>query len=120
MIDLDLLTRFRHVIFGVEEIQHRNRGGVEVFKARLNLSDGTNLRIAEVRKDGQVKKYSYYWLDEHNDLLIGWDNTPHHQQIASFPDHRHRLGEIEESQEKDFQAVLNHIAGIISRGDRST
>lgn len=120
MIDPDLLTRFRHLILGVEEIEHRNRRGIEIFKARLNLSNGTNLRISEVRIDGQIKKYSYYWLDEHNDLLIGWDNTSHHQQIDSFPDHRHRSGKVEESQEKDLEAVLNYIAETISRGNRST
>jgi hypothetical protein len=116
----DLLTSFRHLILGVEEIQHHNRRGIEVFKARLNLADGTNLRISEVRVDGQIKKYSYYWLDEHNKLLIGWDNTPHHQQIDSFPNHRHRSEKVEESQEKDLEAVLNYIAEIVTRGNKST
>ena len=117
MIGPDLLARFNRLILRIEEIEHRSQRGVEILKSRLNLSDGTNLRISEVRIDDEVKKYSYYWLDEHNKLLIGWDNTPHHPQVDTFPHHRHGSDKIEESYERDLEAVLNHIAHIIDRRD---
>ena len=118
MIDSDLLTRFHHLILGVEGVEHTSRRGIEIFRARLNLSDGTNLRVSEVRVDGQIEKYSYYWLDEHDVLLIGWDNTAHHPQVDTFPHHRHRSGTTEASHEQDLEAVLNYIAESTGRRDR--
>ena len=108
-MSLDTLNRYRDVILDYEIVLHRIRRDVEQIKAIAFLEDGTNLRISEVFVSGELKKYSYYWLDQHNDLLIGWDNSHHHPEVETFPHHRHRRGRVEASRQQNLQAVLNDI-----------
>ena len=108
-MNLNIPNQYRDMILDYEIVLHRIRRGVEQLKAIVYLEDGTHLRISEVFVSGSIKKYSYYWLDQHNDLLIGWDNSPHHPEVATFPHHRHRRGRIEMSQQQNLPAVLNYI-----------
>ncbi|OIP37016.1 hypothetical protein AUJ95_08845 [Candidatus Desantisbacteria bacterium CG2_30_40_21] len=62
---------------------------MEKFKAKLILCDGSNLRISETWIDKSLVAYSYYWLDEDYNQIIGWDNAPHHQELDNYPHHKH-------------------------------
>jgi len=42
---------------------------------------------------GQLIRYSYYWLDQANQLRIGWDNAPHHDTVSTHPHHRYVAGQ---------------------------
>lgn len=61
----------------------------ETLKLVLVLNDGTTLRVAERWRGSTLARYSYYWLDAGDRLKIGWDNSPHHTQLESFPHHKH-------------------------------
>lgn len=74
----------------------------------LRLIDGSSLRVWEKRRNGELEKYSYYWLDEMNNLIIGWDNAPHHKQIESHPNHKHIGKEILPSHD-DLETVINTL-----------
>jgi len=73
----------------VQQFEHRLNGTVEQFKAVALLIDGSRLHINEVHLHGRLHKYAYYWLTPTGALIIGWDNAPHHPQIASHPSHQH-------------------------------
>lgn len=73
----------------VQQFDHRLNGAVEQFKAIALLSNGSRLHINEVYLHGRLYKYAYYWLTPTGALLMGWDNAPHHPQIASHPSHQH-------------------------------
>jgi len=62
---------------------------VETLRVILFLKDGTNLRVAEQWEGNTLKRYGYYWLSSKNELIIGWDNAPHHTKLKTFPQHRH-------------------------------
>lgn len=109
-----MLDRFRDFVVEIHIVERRVRREVDVLKAIVHLAGGTNLRVLEVRISGEIKKYSYYWLDEHDRLLIGWDNTAHHPHIDTFPHHRHRAGQVEASREHNLEAVLTYISERIS------
>ncbi|MDA0746440.1 MAG: DUF6516 family protein [bacterium] len=110
MTNMDALKLYQDSVLGYEVVEHRVRREMERFKAVVYFGNGTTLRISEVYVDGLLKKYSYYWLDEHNALLIGWDNNDHHSHIQTSPHHRHCEGRVEASQEQDFRAVLSYIS----------
>jgi hypothetical protein len=73
------------------------------------------LRINEVWIDDVLEKYSYYWFDEENKLLIGWDNAPH-WKTETFPHHKH-VGEkdnVEISGEQSLEDVLEYVKKMIN------
>ena len=74
----------------------------------LYLKDGSNLRVAEQWEGVELKRYSYYWLTSDDELKIGWDNAPHHQQLEGFPHHKHvgRQDNLQPSKETGLEAVM--------------
>jgi Family of unknown function (DUF6516) len=105
-----LYTRYRSIITGVVSVDHRVREGVEQYKAKLLLVDGSNLRVSEVRIDGELVTYSYYWLDESEHLIAGWDNAAHHPEIKTHPHHLHTSKDVSDSSIHSLDAVLALLA----------
>lgn len=105
----ELLARYTRLVTSVESEDYRRREGVELYKAKWILADGTNLRVSEVWMDGELTKYAYYWLDEQDALLRGWDNAPHHPRIESHPHHVHQGQEIVESEARSLQDVIEWL-----------
>jgi len=60
-----------------------------ILKAKIVLIDGSKAYIREIWKRGVLLDYSYWWLDINDELIEGWDNSPHHPEIETFPHHRH-------------------------------
>lgn len=86
----------------------------ETLKIVLIFDDSTTLRISERWHNGELIRYSYYWLNGKNRLKIGWDNAPHHHDVAGFPDHKH-MGpdsELAPSTEKSLDEVMTFIEQI--------
>ena len=105
-----LFARYRNLITNVVSIDHRVREGVEQYKAKLLLVDGSNLRVSEVFIDGELVKYSYYWLDESDHLIAGWDNAAHHSEIKTYPHHLHTSKEVTESPVRNLDDLLAFLA----------
>jgi len=83
----------------------------ETLRLILYLKDGTNLRVTEQWRGQTLKRYSYYWLTAVNDLRIGWDNSPHHTHLKTFPHHRHvgQQGNLHPSCETCLEEVVDVI-----------
>ena len=83
----------------------------ETLRLILFLSDGSNLRITEQWQGRQLLRYSYYWLTNQSQLMIGWDNAPHHRHITTHPHHKHvgQQTNIQSSTETTLEAVLTVI-----------
>jgi hypothetical protein len=93
----------------------------ETLKVVFVLADGSTLRIVERWQAGQLIRYSYYWLDQANQLRIGWDNAPRHDTVSTHPHHRHVAGqeEIAPSTATRLEAVMFEIGDLIA-DDRVT
>jgi len=104
------LARYRDLVVGVASIDHVARKGLEQYRAKLLLADGSNLRVSEVWVDGQLTRYSYYWLDEADHLIAGWDNAPHHPEIKSHPHHTHTAQDVRDSSMHNLEDVLTFLA----------
>lgn len=81
------------------------------FKIRATLTDGSTVRINEQYHRDTLERYAYYWLDEDNDLIVGWDNAPHHLHLPGFPHHRHVASQenVEASEETTPEEILAAI-----------
>jgi hypothetical protein len=88
------------------------------FKLKAILADGSSVRLNEQYRDDTLEKYAYYWLDTNNNLIIGWDNAPHHPHLATHPDHKHvtTQANIQPSTEVSLEAVLGVIKETIVTG----
>lgn len=85
-------------------------------RARITLIDDGPLEFSEYFQqmpDGniQVITYSYHWADKNNQLILRWDNTPHHRKLPDFPHHLHdgKKGTVDPSQPMSIFNVLDEI-----------
>ena len=83
---------------------------------RLLMIDGSVLYITEyfTISEDKIKrdKYSYHH-QKNNELLIRWDNAPHHRELSTFPFHVHRKNSVYESKEMTVEEVLKEILEMI-------
>jgi hypothetical protein len=93
-------------------VEHRIDGGIEQFKTVAILVDGSRLHVNEVRVNGVLHKYAYYWLTPTDVLIAGWDNAPHHPHVASHPAHQHDATGISAS---SIQSLADALAEIERR-----
>lgn len=105
----EIFDEFSDIIKTIESSHTIERYGFEFIKMRLRLIDGSSLRIWEKRFKSSLQRYSYYWLDELDSQIIGWDNAPHHPEIETFPHHKHVGGKLSPSKDKLID-VLKYIA----------
>ncbi|MCF6157613.1 MAG: hypothetical protein E3K32_03355 [wastewater metagenome] len=96
----EILNEFTHIIKEIESSLTIEKYGFKFLKMKLRLTDGSSLRIWEKSFADCLQRYSYYWLDEVNNQIIGWDNAPHHQDMETFPDHKHVSGRVLSSNDK--------------------
>lgn len=104
---------YSDIVGSVEQLEISEEEQVSVLKAKLRLFDGTILWVREVRVRDIVEAYSYYWLRPDDTVIIGWDNAPHHKEIASFPHHKHVSNNVEPSQEKNLREVLTFLRNFL-------
>jgi len=106
------LAKFRNLVTAVEFLRHEFSKGLELYKCKVILRDGTNLRILEKYRNDFLIYYSYYWLVAAGDLIIGWDNAPHHPHLKTFPHHKHLAGRKRpvDSDERNLSSVMEFIA----------
>jgi hypothetical protein len=66
---------------------------VALYRYRLSMSDGSLLevteRLVEEKETLFIKKYRYHWQNRNGQVIMRWDNAPHHPEIESFPHHLH-------------------------------
>ena len=107
----EILEQFNDIIVETEFLNVTKIRDLVHYKCKVYLIDGSNLRISEKWDELQLLQYSYYWLDDENNLIIGWDNAPHHTQLATYPHHKHIRQQIEvhDSLENDLKAILGFI-----------
>jgi hypothetical protein len=87
--------------------------GLEHKKFEIIFIDNIVLHVNEVIiPEDFYFKYSYQWQNPNNQLIIRWDNAPHHPKIPTFPHHKHIQTDenVIESKETDLIAVLTYIS----------
>ncbi len=63
------------------------------------------------------KKYKYRLRNMDNLMIFRYDNAPHHQDVDSFPNHKHLPGKILNSTEPDVKEILSEIKSIIEKNE---
>jgi len=103
------VNRYSNLVESVEVFSYKKEDHISQLRAKLKLFDGAMLWVREVRIEEIPEAYSYYWLRPDETVIMGWDNAPHHNEISSFPHHRHVGNTIEASEERNLDDVLAFI-----------
>lgn len=59
--------------------------------------------------------YAFHWQKEDGELIIRWDNAPHHQELSTYPHHKHISHEVKESYTITLSDVLKEIKGYLKK-----
>ncbi len=80
-------------------------------KIKTELIDKSLLFIREFVSN-EVRLYSHHWQKSTGELVIRWDNAPHHRNLKTYPHHKHNP-ELEESESVNLKDVLDEITKLI-------
>jgi hypothetical protein len=110
-------SNFLHLIKDVTLLTNIRRNDITKVKMKFDLIDDSILFLSEVTiQETQWFEYGYQWINSKNELIIRWDNTPHHSHIPTFPFHQH-IGSSENihpSEPMTLEKVLTYIESVIA------
>lgn len=112
MIHNKIFNNYSEIILEIKKEEfYTTESGITLYKAILSLKGNYTLRIKEIRNDDNLIKYSYYWLNDNQKVIVGWDNAPHHINVDSYPHHKHvkKQKNIYSSGVKNLNDVLKII-----------
>ncbi len=109
MFHNDIVEKFNFIIVDIKKEEYKStESNLTSYKAIFILKGNMSLRVKEIREGTDLIKYSYYFLNSNNNIIYGWDNAPHHDNINTFPHHKHikNNSSIEESSVRNLSDVL--------------
>ncbi len=104
-----LLREYRDIISSVESMEIRATGKLTILRMKLVLIDGSKVYVREIWRRGRLLDYSYWWLDINDELMEGWDNSPHHPEIKTYPHHKHTPEGVKELHNPSLSNFLETI-----------
>jgi len=111
---IDIIEKYKYIVKTYKIISWESEPLNYRFKAHLYFIDNSTLIIKDyLFLDG--RKYSFHWKDEHNNLIIRWDNASHWKNIDTFPHHRHEKNDVFPSKEFTLEEVLAYISKMINK-----
>ena len=92
----------------LEVIEMVEEASVQLLRLKAELVNGSLLHVREAIFS-HSSKYSYHWQTPAGELLIRWDNAPHHSEIPTHPDHKHSGERLSSSARASIEMVLEEI-----------
>ena len=106
---LRLIDRYKSIIISYKITRFEQFEDNLRLRAEIFFINDSKLFVRETIISGQLRKYSYHWQDNNEQLIVRWDNAPD-WDVTTFPHHKH-IGEssIESSYERTLEQVLKYI-----------
>lgn len=105
------ILRFLDHLDWVEEyevLDYRDWMGGFYYRLVIRLRNHTTLFVREY-VDETERTYFFHWQDQNNQMIVRWDNAPHHRYIPTFPHHKHTSDGVFESSVIALPDVLEEI-----------
>jgi len=114
---LEILAQYQNIIISHEIVKFRVVGNAYQFICKVELIDSSFLFVKDYLFLDGSRKYSFHWQKKEGQLIIRWDNAPHHQDVPSFPYHKHvdLESNILESPPVKLAQVLEYIHSQIGK-----
>jgi len=116
----DYLLQIRQaIVAGVRVEQYREQILTTTranLRIRLRLADNSLLEISEALVAEEYTltwlSYRYHYQDAFGVLVFRYDNAPHHPEIVTHPDHKHRGEQILASGHLSIEQLLEEVQTI--------
>jgi hypothetical protein len=96
-----------------EQLLTATRGNLRI---RLRFADEALLEISEaiVFSAGHLQwlSYRYHYQDPRRNSVLRYDNTPHHLEISSHPEHKHLLEQVVAGFRPAIGDVLQEVQAV--------
>jgi hypothetical protein len=96
----------------LEIIEVVEEASVQLLRVRAEIIDGSLLYVREAFFP-YASKYSYHWQTRTGELLLRWDNAPHHPELSTQPHHKHVGEQIGPSARVSIEDVLAALAATL-------
>lgn len=109
---LEIVEKYSNLITNYE-IQNFKIVGLSYHLAcTLEIKNQTKLFVKDYLFLDGSRKYSFHWQDGNGNCIIRWDNAPHHQNVTTFPYHKHIGAEeiVKESPPIELESVMEYIS----------
>ncbi|MGD2250471.1 MAG: DUF6516 family protein [Candidatus Methanofastidiosia archaeon] len=86
----------------------------------ITFADGSELTFFELLSHDQdvVRHVKYrFHYQRGNQFIFRYDNAPHHQELSTFPSHKHTSKGVEPAASVTFQNVFQEIVDMIIASD---
>ena len=90
---------------------------VQLLRVKAEIMDGSELHVREAFFS-HTSKYSYHWQTPTGELVLRWDNAPHHPEIPTHPDHKHEGERLGPSVRVSVENVLAEIAIVLKNKEQ--
>lgn len=106
-----IIATLRHspLVKDLEVIEAVEEESVQFLRVRAELIDGSLLYVRELFFPDH-SKYSYHWQTQTGEMLLRWDNAPHHPEVSTHPDHKHEEDRVAPSARVSVEEVLAELA----------
>jgi len=110
------------IISGFQEIINSQTISKKIFNdtqglisGEINFTNESELSFMELKNSKQKNKknYKYHYMDNTKNMIFRYDNAKHHQEIKTFPHHKHIYGKIENNKEPELIDILSEIQAEI-------
>ncbi len=76
------------------------------------ISAGHRIVITEFIR-GSIVKYSYTFISD-SEILLRYDNAPHHPYISTHPHHKHEGRRVAPLEDPSIESFLKEVSNMIS------
>ena len=97
-----------HIVMGSPSMGH--------IQGVITFVDGSELTFFELLSQDQNTvhhvKYRFHY-QRGNQFIFRYDNAPHHQELSTFPSHKHTSEGVEPAASMTFQHVFQEIVDML-------
>lgn len=87
--------------------------GLGYIRGSIVFFDGSRLEFTEQLPPSR-RKYRIHLMNADDQLLVRWDSAPHHQELSSYPFHKHTMRGVEVCKAVTVLEALDEIIGMLS------
>ena len=115
--DIEQALAQSYIIIDAQLVTDKRSLYIGFLEGTLTFLDGSTLHFMEfvnVKMAVNRYKYSYHYQDATEALIFRYDMAPHHQDVSTFPHHKHLAnGQVVDAVAPSLPDVLEEIESMV-------